>query len=204
MTFSKVQLDEATHTYTLDGKTYPSVTDICSMLRQSESVPLAVLEYAARRGTAVHELCELLDYGCETDGIPCEPELVGYVLAYMRFLRDYKPEWELIEYSMCSPALGYAGTLDRFGRIDGRPVLLDIKTTASPDRVTRVSWACQLAGYSFLLDKDGIRCVDLQLRKDGTYRLIDARETEEKNKFDSRKLFADLVQIHEITRGGAK
>jgi len=201
--WSKVQFDAERHIYTVDGKVYPSVTDICSMLTSFGEINPAIIQNAARRGTAVHELCAMVDYGCETDGIPCEPDLVGYVLAYMRFLRDYKPDWEMIEHRLYSPDFGYAGTLDRFGKIDGKPWLIDLKTTATPNRATRIAWACQLAGYGELLQRDGINMADLQLKKDGTYRLIRADETEKKYEFKAFGLFFTLLNIYKLTRGPA-
>ena len=91
-----IQFDEKSHTYTLDGVELPSVTHICRFLAydyKSDKPWLA--ETAARRGTAVHEACALIDYG-ET---PEEtPEIAGYLKAYRRFLKDYRPDWELIEH----------------------------------------------------------------------------------------------------------
>jgi hypothetical protein len=120
----------------------------------------------------------------------------------MRFTRDYKPEWEMIEHKIFSPHFEYAGTLDRYGKIDGKPVLLDIKTSTSPNRPTLISWACQLAGYADLLDTPGpLSMVDLQLKKNGTYRVIDVAETEKKFKFNSFQLFHELRGIYWLSSG---
>ena len=192
--------DAEKHLYLYDGHIYPSVTEICAPL-QSFDVNPAVLQQAQRRGTQVHEYCQLIDYGIEPDSLEVEPELAGYVLAYMRFLRDYKPEWDMIEQPLVSTAEKYAGTLDRFGKIDGRPWLVDLKTTAQPKRPTLISWACQLVGYGQMLECDIYRFVDLQLKKDGTYRLFDAGETEEKYNFEAFRLFNQLLQINRILKG---
>lgn len=56
--------DEASHTYTLDGIQLPSVTEVTRFYAydyKSDRPWLA--EAAARRGTAVHEACALIDYG---------------------------------------------------------------------------------------------------------------------------------------------
>jgi hypothetical protein len=198
----RLVFDEENHTYTVDGVVVPSVTDICGIIPKLGIVPSAIINQAARRGSLVHELCQLVDYGCDKDGIPCPPDLVGYVLAYMRFTRDYKPEWEMIEHKLYSPHFEYAGTLDRYGKIDGKPVLLDIKTSTSPNRPTLISWACQLAGYADLLDTPGpLSMVDLQLKKNGTYRVIDVAETEKKFKFNSFQLFHELRGIYWLSSG---
>ena len=63
-----IQFHEASHTYTLDGVDLPSVTHICRFLAydyKSDKPWLA--EAAARRGTAVHEACALIDYGEEPE-----------------------------------------------------------------------------------------------------------------------------------------
>lgn len=193
--------NETSHTYEVDGARLPSVTEICSLLRPPDNISPEVLRQAARRGTAVHEYAQLLDYGIEPDEMDVEPELAGYVTAYIRFLRDYKPEWELIEQPLYSLDLGFAGTLDRFGEIDGQPVILDIKTASSVNRATRISWAVQLAGYLALLNRECDKRLNLLLKKDGTYQLIDAEDTERKYSFTASVLFSVLLDIKHITGG---
>lgn len=197
---TRLVFDEERHLYFYDGHNYPSVTEICAPL-QSFDVSPAVLQQAQRRGTQVHEYTQLIDYGIEPDALEVEPELAGYVLAYMRFLRDYKPEWDMIEQPLVSTSSHYAGTLDRFGKIDGRPWLVDIKTTAQPKRPTLISWACQLEGYARMLECDIYCRADLQLRKDGTYKLYFDFETAERYSFDAVDLFTKLLQINRIVKG---
>ena len=45
---------------------------------------------------------------------------------------------------------------------------------------------------------------DLQLKKDGTYRLIRADETEKKYEFKAFGLFFTLLNIYKLTRGTGK
>lgn len=161
--------DEATHTYTLDGIQLPSVTEVtrfCAYDYKSDRPWLA--EAAARRGTAVHEACALIDYGEEPEETP---EIAGYLKAYRRFLADYKPEWKLIEHPIGSILLGYAGALDRFGTIDGAPAILDIKTGQLHD----AALSAQLTAYAelrqaetFLLPPEPALYA-LKLSNDGTY-----------------------------------
>ena len=169
--------DESTHTYTLDGKVLPSVTEIVGMIDFGSLRKLnpAVLEHAALRGTLVHEYCEAIDNGYAPDELEVETELSGYVKAYLDFLRDYGPKWELVEQPM-HEADRYAGTVDRYGTIDGKPCVVDIKTTESADKHTRLKWAVQLAGYDRMIfssmdAKQVSEWLILQLKKDGTYML---------------------------------
>lgn len=164
-----IQFDEKTHTYTLAGTELPSVTTICRFLAydyKSDRPWLA--EAAARRGTAIHEACALIDYGEEPEETP---EIAGYLTAYRRFLRDYRPEWRGIERPLGDLLLGFAGTPDRFGIIGGRRVLVDIKT----GRLHVPAVSAQLWGYETLLataDFDAIQAdYALRLDKSGIYEL---------------------------------
>lgn len=102
-----IQFNEATHTYTKNGVILPSVTEITRFLAYDYKTDRPWLaEEAARRGTAVHEACMLMDYGEEPEELP---EIAGYLTAYRRFLADYRPDWTLIEHPMGSVGMGYAG-----------------------------------------------------------------------------------------------
>lgn len=178
---SKVQFDEATHTYTLDGKELPSVTHIIRYLavdKANNADPNMAL-IARERGSAVHEATVMYDYSGEIpDDFPAE--YAPYLEAYVQFVRDYQPKWELIEHPMADEAAGFAGTLDRFGLIDDEYAILDIKTSY---KVDMPSLSAQLAAYNQLLCADigadeyikkrvkGINRYGLQLMRSGKYRL---------------------------------
>ena len=65
----------------------------------------------------------------------------------MRFVRDYRPEWEYAELPIYSEMNMYAGTLDRAGWIGKEYTVVDFKTTASFDKIAKLMLASQLAGY---------------------------------------------------------
>lgn len=165
--------DEATHTYSIDGVEVPSVTKICSILTADKyGEGSGAVEGARARGTAVHELCEAYDYGV-LDEVP--GELAGYVQAWAAFCRDYRPKWLYIEHQMYSKAFEFAGTCDRIGIIDGKQTIVDIKTTASMDRASKVSLAAQLYGYYVLYDNCAEAAMGVQLKKDGSYTVHNIR-----------------------------
>ena len=184
---SKVQFDEATHTYTLDGKELPSVTHIIRYLavdKANNADPNMAL-IARERGSAVHEATVMYDYSGEIpDDFPAE--YAPYLEAYVQFVRDYKPGWELIEHQMGNKTLGFAGTLDRFGVIDNEYAILDIKTSY---KVDMPSLSAQLTAYRSLLYKEyspakwdeilenGLNLYGLQLMRDGKYRLYKCDES---------------------------
>lgn len=162
-----IEFDEARHIYTVDGKTVPSVTHITRFL----SVDLMTAntwarDAAADRGTRVHAITACIDYGEMPE---VEEDIAGYVDAYLRFLADYSVEWDGIERIVYCEEFGYAGTCDRFGRVDGVPTVLDIKTSAAL-RVPQVSAQC--AAYERALwwaDNATRRLSALRLARDGTY-----------------------------------
>lgn len=198
---SLLTFDPEKHIYRVDGLKLPSVTDICKPLVTFGEVSQEVLRQAARRGSQVHEYAELIDYGMEANDLEVEPELVGYVTAYTRFLRDYKPEWELIEKPLYSLDMGYAGTIDRYGIIDGEKTIVDIKTSSSANRATRIAWAVQLEAYLGLLGCGFAKRYNLWLKSDGSYQLISATKTEQKYSFKASVLFSMLLDIKKITGG---
>ena len=178
---NRVQFDEATHTYTLDGVELPSVTHIIRYLavdKANNADPNMAL-IARERGSAVHEATVMYDYSGEIpDDFPAE--YAPYLEAYVQFCRDYRPKWELIEHPMADKEFGFAGTLDRFGLINGEYAILDIKTSY---KIDIPSLSAQLSAYQQLLSADkkpeeyikilgnGINRFGLQLMRDGKYRL---------------------------------
>ena len=166
--------NEDTHTYTVDGVVLPSVTHICRffMVDVAAGARTWLRDVAADRGSRVHAYTVAADYG-ETPEV-IDPDCAGYVKAYERFLRDYTPQWQYIEHVMGSRELGYAGTADRIGIIDGKRVILDIKTTS---KLHKIAVTAQLQGYCKLaFEQDGFaaeKLCALLLDKGGTYRIYD-------------------------------
>lgn len=172
--------DEALHEYRYDGKIVPSVTQIMSPLFDFSFVDELKLEIACGRGTQVHKACELYDKGeLDESGIDDWP-WVQYFNAYKKFRRDSGFVPETNEERVYNKVLGYAGTLDIRGPLNGKPALIDIKTTATLSPVVGV----QLSAYeTALVTSDGWKGPSkffkyaLQLRADGTYRLEPYLET---------------------------
>lgn len=202
---SKVQFDEATHTYTLDGKELPSVTHIIRYLavdKANNADPNMAL-MARERGSAVHEATVMYDYSGEIpDDFPAE--YAPYLEAYVQFVRDYKPSWELIEHQMGNATLGFAGTLDRFGLIDGEYAILDIKTSY---KVDIPSLSAQLAAYHDLLlneqferlENANIRHLGLQLMRTGKYRLYETDCEKGSDLFYScRRIYKTMEQMRGV------
>ena len=159
------------HVYMLDGERLPCVSDLCRFLHREiyEDAPLWQMEAAADRGTKVHAATEALD---RTGRAEIEDEYLPYMQAYARFLKEHDVQWELIEHQDYHPAHRYAGTIDRYGMLDGFSTLLDIKTTY---KVYKPLCSASLNLYRMMLEARGKtveRLSILHLRKDGSYKLL--------------------------------
>jgi hypothetical protein len=105
---------------------------------------------AMARGTNLHKAAESLALGIQ----PAEVDKVvlPYVEQYRRFLTEHEPEFLMSEAPIYNPELGYAGTLDKIIKLDGKVVVGDTKTTEhGPDsgrsRPPFPETALQLVGY---------------------------------------------------------
>lgn len=161
------------HRYTVDGEEVPSVSELTRFLTRElyEDIPEFALTNAASRGTAVHKATEVLDkYG----SVECDDDVAGFVEAYVAYTRDNSPDWEKIEWSVCNDKL-YAGTVDRYGIVDGAPTLIDIKTTSRITGLHKVLYTAQLNLYrlAVLKEKPVEKMAVLQLKNDGTYKVYD-------------------------------
>lgn len=163
---------EDNHEYEVDGEIIPSVSEIIRFISREVygEVTQYILDNAADRGSRVHKATQMLDV---VGDVECDEDIVPYVKAYVQFLRDHKPEWELIEKSMYHPEKKFAGTLDRLGVLDGKKTIVDIKTSSA---VQKVLYGAQLNLYKQMARANGHeveRLVVVHLQKDGRYKLVD-------------------------------
>jgi hypothetical protein len=120
-------------------------------LETLKKAPYADRDAAAKRGTEVHKLAELLAHGKE---VQVPDELAGHVESYVRFLDEFDPEPVLLETACVSVSKWpYAGTFDGILDILGHGrLLVDIKTARSgvfPDNALQLAayrWATHYAG----------------------------------------------------------
>ena len=174
----KIDFDPDKHEYRIDGKVVPSVTHICRILNYDVADGNNnkwLRDYAADRGSRVHAYTAAIDYGEELDEV--DADCAGYVEAYIRFLRDFKPDWTGIERIVGNERARYAGTLDRMGYMEDRAVLIDIKTGA---KLNHAYCAAQLILYDRALsdmgEAEARERLVLQLSRDGTYKLYDVSD----------------------------
>ena len=172
-----IEFEPKKHVYTLEGKEIPSVSEITRFLSREvyKDADQAAMDIAADRGTRVHKACEELD----REGLACgDYDIEGYVRAYGKFLNEHDVKWEMIEKPVYSKYLWIAGTVDRYGLVDGEPTILDIKTTKTISGKHKVQYGAQLDFYKLMIKDapDTAKEVILQLREDGTYKMIEIKE----------------------------
>ena len=159
------------HVYELDGERIPCVSDLCRFIHKEiyKDAPTWQMEAAADRGTKVHVATEALDKSGRAE---IEEAYLPYLQAYASFRQEHEVEWELIEYADYHPDLMYAGTIDRYGMVDGYRTLVDLKTTY---RVYKPLCGASLNLYRMILEarqKAVERLMIIHLKKDGTYKLV--------------------------------
>lgn len=130
------------------------------------------LDRAADRGTRVHKATEILDkYG----KAEIAEDIAPYLNAYVKFRKEHECEWAKIEWATHHPDNLYAGTLDRYGTVDGKRAIVDIKATSNVDPAHRKLYTAAQNLYRKMLPDDmPVEAIYiLHLRKDGTYKLIE-------------------------------
>ena len=162
---------DKSHVYELDGERIPCVSDLCRFIHKEiyKDAPLWQMEAAADRGTKVHAATEALD---KTGRAEIEDGYLPYLQAYAQFRQEHEVVWELIEYADYHPELMYAGTIDRYGIVDGYRTLADLKTTY---RVYNPLCGASINLYRLILEarqKAVERLTIIHLKKDGTYKLV--------------------------------
>lgn len=188
---SDLSFQEKGHIYTLDGVELPSVSDLCRFLHREiyKDAPAWRMEAAAERGTAVHKATQELD---ATGRAEIEEAYLPYLKAYKAFLQKCSVTWTMTEKAFYHPELGYAGTIDRYGQIDGEAALVDIKTTS---QLYNPLCRAQTNLYRLLLIANGFpvdRLYILHLKRDGKFRLAHMEQDE--------PLAYSLITLHNALR----
>lgn len=156
---------DADHRYELDGEVLPSVSEIIRFIKREtyDDVRQRMLDIASDRGTRAHKATQAIDLYGEVE---CDDDVVCYVTAYVQFLKDYAPRWQLIEKPLYNAELGFAGTIDRAGFIGDKRYIIDFK---AQEQIKKPLVSAQLNGYGKLYTAfDELAC--LQLMKNGAYR----------------------------------
>lgn len=202
----KLEFDEATHTYYMDGEKAPGVTSILGEFMfvdrgqwpyyistlSGAIIDAMVMDAASDFGTAVHKVMKYVLAGVPVD----YPDRIGpCVDQLLQWQADHKPEILLCEKPMGSARYGFAGTPDIFCRLDGkRLALIDVKTGIG--QLT----GPQTAAYEMLIRENTkhrgmIERWKLYLPKDGSpYKLTRYRSPDDWRYFQAKIIARNFEQ----------
>lgn len=149
----KVSFDVPKHIYTVAKREIPSVTTIIKsetdVYSDYGSIDQGILDNAADRGNAVHEAIER----SIITGEPAYEDTRDDTQPYIDGYNDFIALKVLIPYQSevktWHPELGYAGTIDIWGTVYGKPAIVDIKTTY---KLNVPACELQLSGYGLIVE----------------------------------------------------
>lgn len=144
--------DEIGHTYTLENRIIPSVTEVIGKVYGTglENAPAEFIERASIKGTKIHKEIEAF---INNQGLPetVAPETNNFILYANKNLRlDIYAVTEQILYAS-TPFGEVCGTADLF--CNG--YLYDYKTSKTATRKQLEKWQMQLSFYWYMLKQDG-------------------------------------------------
>jgi len=117
--------DESTHTYRIDGRKVPSVTQVLGDLIPGWKAS----EWYLNRGQAVHACAAMIAQGIEFEH---DPVIDGQVRACRKFFAEVKPTVYKVESPVYSELYNYAGRYDMLADIGGKMAIVDWKASLSP------------------------------------------------------------------------
>jgi len=154
--------DSGTHQYLHGTRQVRSVTGLIKAAGLLGPAAAFYSQESAERGTRVHQACLDLDRG---NTLTMDGDEALYLDSYAQWRTLVAPIWTSMEEPRHSERYDLAGTADRLGSINGKPVIVDFKTGAA------ASWhGLQLALYDLLYDDLPPmirRRIVVHLRKDG-------------------------------------
>lgn len=199
--------------YWLDSRPYISVTEILRVISKGEALqywfgkqvylacslkpeitekealafPYLQSEKAASRGTTVHSIVEAYKHGQDIQTIP--EAYRGYQQAFKSFLAQFNASVVTNETTVINHKEKYAGTLDLILDVDGKKLIVDIKTGKQLYPEHKI----QLAAYREALnDQSIVGVAGLLLKEDGGYNFEETINTDQEY-----KTFLAAKQIYE-------
>ena len=125
---------------------YLRVTNILYPFSGLDKIDADIVANAAVRGTKVHNICESIAKGYGEFGV--EDETWGYVNSFKKWF-ETNPEILFIEKRFWDDELKITGQIDFICKIDGKIVVVDLKTSSKESK----TWPVQGAAYAYLAKK---------------------------------------------------
>lgn len=120
------RFDEDTHTYWLNEKVIPSITQILSPLAMANLSHIPdqdIVEAARQRGVEAHASIDRFNKG------ECDAYESNYTMAWARFCESTGFKATHSEYRTYHPSILFACTIDVLGTLpNGKQMLIDVKT----------------------------------------------------------------------------
>jgi len=183
---NKVIFDPREHKYfDEEGHERKSVTWLLNHFGMTPDYEKFGNDTARDFGTVVHRVCELYDRG-EMCQYSYDPAIDPWLNGYKKFLKEFRPKWNVIEEPLISKVWGFSGTPDRAGIIRSIQWEIDLKTGTED-----ASHQLQTAGYEILIEEN----LKIKIKKRASLYLMpdDFRLVEHKNRSD-RSVFIGLAQ----------
>jgi hypothetical protein len=161
-----LSFNEENHTYTIDGKIVPSVTQI---IKETVGGGWSASEWYLTRGKAIHLCATFIAQGKE---FKYDERLAGYVKALRKFFYELEPFVIGSEMAVGSQLYQFAGTLDLVCKIGGRKYIADYKHSIDKIRIP-----LQVGGYSQAYKETTGEEINfgigIEIRENGTYSATD-------------------------------
>lgn len=176
----------------IDESIYLRVTTPLARYSGYEAVPLPVLNYAADRGTRVHQYCELYANNMLFGEI--DLDCFEYVQAFINWFDENVEEVILTEKRFFCENYKLQGQIDMIARVKGYEgnCLVDLKTSLNPSK----TWNLQTAAYQWLAMTNEVQ-VDhrlvIQVKKDVQFEIYSFPESDYKDEID---LYRGILKAH--------
>lgn len=205
--------------YQLGEKFIPSVTTILEAypkgpqyyewLKKMGEDSDSIRDEAGRRGSVVHDLTERYERGEEVSlfndigGIDYKLSEWAMFERFVEFTKRFEYKIAYSEQNFISEELGYAGTIDRVIEMDGKLILVDIKTS----NAIYPSYWLQLAAYKQLIefslgqnfiDEVAIMWLNAKTRTDGKKGDIQGAGWQMVRRTDTEKDFDLFKATHQL------
>lgn len=168
--------DADKHEYRLGGVKIPSVTQIIADAGLYGDTS-HFTEYSRDRGSFVHKAIQLHLSG-ELDEDTLDPVIVSYLEVWKKFEVEAGYVSDECEAMLADAIYRYAGTVDHIGHLNGHFCIIDVKTGGATPAT-----GIQLAGYENLLKVGGAKRYALHLNAEGSYKLIEYKDRNDRNVF---------------------
>lgn len=147
------------------GKEVPSATTVLKIINKPHLATWAnamgfrrknikqILEDSSKLGTAVHNIIEKYmmkqKYKWETDDEVLKYRVLSHLGNFIEWKKNHEVEPQFMERQLVS--IGFGGTVDFFGTVDGKYTILDFKTS----KQVYSTMFLQLGAYAIMLEELG-------------------------------------------------